>query len=209
MASSSDRWPGVRGYTLVEVIVVMAIITSLVALSLPALRTPLSKSELRDAAKQIRNALTRARLEAIESDAPQWFRFQPGTGRFQIVPKATPGSGEGLSFNSAGGYVSRPASSAASATGGSVQDEATLESLPAGVCFYDQDLTVEVSDDLQPTTGVTTQQWSSPIIFYPNGRTSNARIQLRGQRNFLVNLTLRGVTGSVKIGKLVRMEQQP
>lgn len=49
--------------------------------------------------------------------------------------------------------------------------------------------------------------WSAPILFYPNGRTTNARITLKGQRGFEVTVTLRGLTGTARIGPLVRPEQ--
>ncbi len=205
MPTACYRSPSARGYTLVEMIVVMAIVTSLVALSLPALRNPLSKSELRGAAKEIRHALIGARLTAIESAVPQLFRFVPGTGRFETVPKETFAAGAGLSFGSAGGSVVEGLVDADSTAADGPQDEAITGNLPAEVTFYRQQVAVEVSDDLVDSTDTTSQQWASPIIFYPNGRTSNARIQLQGARDYRITLTLRGVTGSVTIGEPTRV----
>jgi Tfp pilus assembly protein FimT len=48
------------------------------------------------------------------------------------------------------------------------------------------------------------QDWSKPVVFYPNGRTSNAVIQLIGERDYRVRLTLRGVTGAIFVSALER-----
>jgi len=44
--------------------------------------------------------------------------------------------------------------------------------------------------------------WSPPIVFFPNGRTSNARIRLESKTRHFVELALRGVTGTVTVGEV-------
>jgi hypothetical protein len=46
------------------------------------------------------------------------------------------------------------------------------------------------------------EDWSTPIVFYPNGRTSNAEIELIGDRDYRIQLQLRGVTGAIVVGEL-------
>ena len=43
--------------------------------------------------------------------------------------------------------------------------------------------------------------WSDPIVFYPNGRTENAHIRIKGERNAVVDVSLRGLTGVATAGK--------
>jgi len=59
------RWPSVRGFTLVELLVVLALLVSLAALCWPELRKPLAQSRLRDAGRQLRAELGKARQEAF------------------------------------------------------------------------------------------------------------------------------------------------
>ena len=68
MASCLDRPPRPRGYTLLELIIVLALIGAMAALSLPAMRGPMDKSELRGAAKELCNRLALARLEVVADD---------------------------------------------------------------------------------------------------------------------------------------------
>lgn len=57
--------------------------------------------------------------------------------------------------------------------------------------------------DIEATTGSTDGKWSSPILFYPNGRTSQATLilQMTGRYNFEQELTLRGLTGTARISE--------
>ena len=45
--------------------------------------------------------------------------------------------------------------------------------------------------------------WSAPIYFYPDGTSSDARLQICNDRNGAIELMLRGMTGVVKVGDVV------
>ena len=57
MMLSSHRAGRRRGYSLLEMIVVLAVVASFLAIALPAVFRPLAKAELRDAARQMEAAL--------------------------------------------------------------------------------------------------------------------------------------------------------
>ncbi len=182
-------------YTLVEMLIVLAVLAVLTALSWPAVRGMLGKSELRDAAKQVRVALARARLEAMESGVPQRFRYAPGAGRFEVVQLSAAFDERGAPPRQAGGpsRVNEPAEHA----------------LPHGVWFAEPEVS-QRGVDVPASHGTTGEDgWSAPIVFYPNGRSSNARIQLANSGGRYVEVALRGLTGTTKIGPLQRREQQP
>jgi len=196
-----DPPPQPRGFTVLELIVVVAILASLVALALPAMRGPLAKSELRGAAKQLRNQLLRTRLEAIESGITQRLRFRPGGRRFEIAPEAkTPGA-TGLPFSTGVAGLSPLGSDYSS------KSEVTPHDLPDGVCFLQRKQPEPPSGDVLRVSRAGSEDWSAPVTFYPNGRTSNARIRLKGQRGFYLDVTLRGFAGTATIGPLQREEQ--
>ena len=201
MPSSLDRRPARPGYTLLEMLIVVAVVLVVVSVSWPAMRRPAAKSKLRDAAKQLRVALARARLEAIRSGTGQQFRYQPGTGYFEISASA---ASEG------GGFVpvafeemdEGQSSADAFAAGAPVQYE-----LPDGVRFFDPSAPVVPPGEPDPIASPGNGSWSTPILFYPNGRSFNARIRLHGQYGYYVDVVLRGLTGAGKVGKVERLEE--
>ena len=184
-----------HGYTLLEMLLVLAIMVLLGAIVLPAVSQPLGKSELRDAAKQVRTQLARARLEAIESGRVYQFRFQPGRRKFEVAVKSSLGLDDESDHQRAD------------------DDQPLQGELPSGVCFHDQQAAKRPGDD-ETASGVDFEEtgsagWSEPILFYPNGRTTSARIWLAGERDYYLDVMLRGVTGSATVGQLVRPEQEP
>ena len=50
--------------------------------------------------------------------------------------------------------------------------------------------------------------WSEPILFFPNGRTSNGSLELLtlGTYRFQIELTLRGLTGTARLGEITNAE---
>jgi len=81
------------GFTLVEVVIVLAIIVAIVALAVPAMWSQASNQRLKDTTRDIANALSRARGEAVR------------TGDVHIVFVATDASGN-LLQDAGGNYVS-------------------------------------------------------------------------------------------------------
>lgn len=201
MRCFADRPPIRRAYTLLELLIVLAIVVAVAAVSLPALGRPLAKSRLRSAAKQLRVALIRARLEAIESGAAQQFRYQPGTGYFQVSAKSesagaglrVPAGGEGIDAGEALG--DDPAS-----------PQAAQYELPDDVLFFDPSAPDALPGEPLAAASYHGMIWSAPIIFYPNGRTFNTRIRLRGEYDYYVDVMLRGLTGASRIGDVQRLE---
>ncbi len=165
----------------------LGVLASLAGLSWPAVREMLAKSELRNAARQLRAALVKVRLDAVESGTVRQLRYRPGTGRFEVSVLSALDNGP-----SADDLV--PASRVE--PNGSGEDR-----LPAGVSFLDPDAP-QAEGRLPDSADLEAQPWAAPTLFYPNGRTSNARIGLEGRRGYRVEVALRGITGTVTVGKL-------
>ena len=194
--------PNRRGYTLLEMLIVVAMVVVVVGLSWPALRRPAEKSKLRDAARQLRVALTRTRIEAIESGTAQEFCYQPGTGSFAISARSTSQDDGGfapVAFDRSGGEESL--------AGNPASVEPARQELPGDVRFGDPSEPDAVPVESDPAASPDRQGWSAPIVFYPNGRTFNARIRLYGRYRYYVDVTLRGLTGASKVGQLQRFEE--
>jgi Tfp pilus assembly protein FimT len=199
---------------LIEMLVVLAILAGLAAFSWPSVRTMIRKNDLRAAAKQLRSVWAKARLDAIEFGQVQRFRFQPGSGVYEIRGLADPGASDDSSASTQSTQVGSQRSSqvgsrslASSGGNGAAHDEG-VESMPSGIEFAQpasQDDAILTRGEM---TTVSDGTWSEPVLFFPNGRTSNATVRLRGQNKSSIEVVLRGLTGSVAIGEIA-VENNP
>jgi prepilin-type N-terminal cleavage/methylation domain-containing protein len=222
-----QRSPHSRGFTLLEMLIVLAILAAVAAWTWPSMRRQMIDSELRDAGKQVRDQLARARHRAVDTGTLQQFRFQPGQRGFEVtvLPLAT------LDCNTASTLTVD-----ASAVGGALgttrddpqQPQADRHELPEGAFFLSaaaaaNDTSIAAFDSgtdpsdsavddkstlpVESTDLATSQAddiWSQPIVFYPNGRTTDATIRLANRTGAHLDVTLRGLTGVAKAGRLQR-----
>jgi prepilin-type N-terminal cleavage/methylation domain-containing protein len=220
-------------FTLLEVLIVLGVLAAAAAISWPSVSGLMAKGELRSAAKEVAAALARARLDAMDSDNVRLFRYAPGGGRFEVAPLApagepanAPGPGRaGQTGRAAGGPVEKalPAGVRFVEPGGSRPGEAPAfgrrgeadrltpapqdPTYPAGSPFPRRN--GGTRESARPAAAFAGEAWSAPLVFFPNGRTSSARLRLRGRHGYSVELSLRGATGTVRIGKVGQEEEHP
>ena len=208
MILPSRRVSGLRGYSLLEMIVVLALVASLLAITLPAMLRPLGKSELREAAKQVQAALLDARTRAVESGVVQEFRYQPGGRRYEILarggqedgqPSAAPGQGTAET-------PLKPADAAV--------PEPFRNVLPDGIVFADPQkeapaetpMPVPTASPAMVEESADGERWSAPVRFYANGRSLNSRLKLYGSKSWSIEILLRGMIGTAIVGEPRREE---
>jgi Tfp pilus assembly protein FimT len=185
-------------------IVVLAILAALAAFSWPMLRGAMDKSRVQEAAKQVGAVLGRARLKAIESGTVQQFRLQPGGQQFDISAYQGPQTDLAAALD-----PSSTADNNSTAVGtiddGVIPDDTPSFDLPDGVTFFIPEPSQSPADvNAQPTDD---NGWAPPIFFFPSGRSSNARIRLLGHPDFYVDLTLRGLTGTVAVSGVQQQQE--
>jgi prepilin-type N-terminal cleavage/methylation domain-containing protein len=83
-SNTGPHSPHRSGYTLLELMLVLAVLTVIVSLTWPSLRKPLHRSAVQEAASQLVKDLGQARLAAIESGQSIRFRYEPGGGRYLL-----------------------------------------------------------------------------------------------------------------------------
>lgn len=213
VASPSGAPASRRAFTLLETMLVLALVVAIGALAWPALRKPFAAQRLKKSADQLHADLTRARAMAIRTGTVRQLSFDaamaaPGIGsRYVVAPAADP--------------MAEP-------TTGNTPSSGAVEvrSLPEGVTLVG----LEAFDDVAPPpyaasaatavaptapTGpsaggaATAAAPSATVFFHPDGTTSSAQFTLANEQGLYLRLELRGLTGAVTTSDLLTAEQVP
>jgi Tfp pilus assembly protein FimT len=196
-----------RGISLLEMILVLAVLVAAAALVLPALQGPMDDQRLLKSADLIRAQWTKARVAAMKSGKIYVFRYTIASDAYVVEPWY--GEVDVLEV-SPDDAVEVPMTTRV------VPDETKSHPLgisglrlPDGIMFFTGETamdtrTAEVSQDM--SSGTTAVDSQPPIVFYPDGSTSDARVVLTNER-FYVEVSLRGLTGMVRVSELRSSEE--
>ena len=214
----------------------MAVLAAVAGLTLPAMRGPLDKIRLTSAARQVQAALAKARSIAIRESAVVQFRYEIAGDRFLIERLPLQQRLDITVLDEAGGTMDTPsglteqpspAAIAASAVSSDPVDAGPMPQvdevsgtvilregqLPSGVTFGEfapqqksQSTPITQPAATSDVNLISNSRWSEPMMFQPTGRTSDRVIRLNGQRDFFVEVTLRGLTAMASYSAPVRAE---
>ncbi len=220
-----------QAFTLLELLLVLALLGMMLGFAWPVLYRSLGSQRLKRAAESVQTRLARARTKAITSGEILSFRFQTQTGRFRIEQasqwNAALASAGGMTMPMSGGSAMPPMASSSSSSptsassansgvaGGSAQVETVPpvnEELPEGVRFESTEVSADSRANLASTndsfTSISDAPWSQPILFFPDGTATSAKIVLQGERGRSVTVELRGLTGAAKIGEIEASQER-
>ena len=203
ISRSYHRVPGRRhALTLLELLLVLSLLVVLASVCWPALQRPMADRRLRMAADQVRTEWIRSRLDAIRSGHACLFRCIPGD---EVYSLTRPKSDESPMDEEALGDTGRLET--AEETDDSMRRR--RHTLPEGVFFVPPPAGSETHAD--PTLVASDRAseeesgWSEPILFYPDGTTSTARLMLENTYGRCIELSLRGLTGVVTVGSVLEV----
>ncbi len=177
--------PSPPGYTLIELLLAMALVVIAVALAAPSVMQGEDRSQVQNAANDLANLWGRARLDAITSGKTLVFRCELGGSK---------------------GTVENPfASPAVEAT----SDAADPSAGPSqGIELTDivfSELAIAEPAGSEPVAAEAASGSASPVIvFRPDGATSDAEVVLKHESGRQIKVTLRGLTGTTRV---VEVEQ--
>lgn len=191
-----------QAFTLVEILLVLVILVVASAIIAPTFYRALRDQRLRSAAEQVRTEWNRAHIKAMKSGRIQVFRFQPSGRKFQIEPyKAADDALE------AAKPLSDFAPPAPSPTADGTEED-TRNQLPEGITFL-EGVTAEEERGkaVEDAMGGGGGEWSQPILFYPDGVSSDAWLVVADEHNSAIRVELRGLTGLAVVGDLTTPEE--
>jgi type II secretion system protein H len=195
-------WRRRRAFTLLEMLLVLAILVVAAAAVAPSLNGVMRNNTLKSAADKVRTEWTRAHVKAMKTGRVQVFRYEEGGAK--IKSEAWLSGDDTLE--------SSPQASGAMQT--SVPDTKETN-LPEGIKFFGGDLVSDSRGQALETeleaAGQSEAKWSRPILFFPDGSSSDAYIVVGNDRQAGIRVDLRGLTSVVKIGEisdLKALEQQ-
>jgi prepilin-type N-terminal cleavage/methylation domain-containing protein len=219
MARADDRSPlslrervRVRadsGFTLVELLLVLVLLAMMAALAWPAIERPWSKHRLRAAADRVRTEWCLARIEAIRSGKAYVFQYTLGGRSFRTQRRPEGPDDEPWAWERS--ETAKPAAAGLAAPEASAV-RSTTKILPEHVVFgamtINRESAAATAGVEPPLVAPAGGGWSDAVCFYPDGTTSNVRLVLLNDRGSRVELTLRGLTGTVIVGEVQSQEER-
>lgn len=185
-------WGGSNGFTLFELLLVLAIMTLVIGFTWPSLDRLFAHHQLRQSVDLLSARLAFGRVCALETGLAYQFRYEPGGRRFLLVPFDK-------EFDVAEGSDEK--------AGGKHRARRVVGMLPA-VCRFEggdsfSDKGGAIPDEwlsgLPDAGDYSGALWSGPVLFHPDGTATNFEVVVRGRRDEQVRLTLRGLTSGVTV----------
>lgn len=190
------------GVTLLELILVMAIIAFFGALVLPGFDRIFAAQRIDKSAEIVRAEMGRARVQAIRTG--KVFAFVYNEGRSELAVRqfdqlVQAGTVEHFQRAGGGGDGQSPG---ADVRNGNM--DYSNERLPRGVRFVAGQAIADIRSQFEADAAGGGAGKLKPILFYPDGSSQDAQVILANERGDAVRVVVRGLTGSTRVVRLAQ-----
>ena len=199
--------PRPRAFTLLELLLALAVMSAIAAVSIPQITTLLGDRRLVRGAEQLRIEMTRVRVDAmrqgrtivieglLENGA---FRVRPFVSVADATESTGPTAAPSALLSGADQAMVTPMQTGGGAT--AAPQEKTIE-LPEGITVTAVAVVsaARAAEVEQAALSDQAAGWSRPILFYPDGTTSTAAVTLQHPTVGHIIVKLRGITGDVTL----------
>lgn len=197
---------GVRpAYTLLELVLALAVLSVLAGVSVPYALRMHAEARIAEAADAVRAQLAGARARAIEGGLVFQFRYEPDGRHYFVAPfeheiDAADASAVGTGASTGVGQFTRFA--------GSLPPKfhfvaCCLPATATGAAAAQQ-VGSQVFNGLPNANELTGLSWSPPILFGPDGGSADSAFEVVDRAHQSVRLEVRGLTGAVGVGRVQR-----
>ena len=188
-----------QAVTLVEVLLVLVLLTLIAATAWPSLERSFADQRLRDAADLVRAEWSSSRAKAMHSGVAQQFHYMPEEQTYWVEASedVLGSSNESLSM-------------------GANEPGSNHLTLPDKIYFHEGVVQEKCSpsssaDQLSQTTeadplAIEDGEPDAPIVFYPDGTCTPARLVLKNEYDKGITLTIRSLTGMSDVGEIFYVE---
>lgn len=192
-------------FTLLELLLTLAVISAIAAVTIPQVGWLLGDRRLVRSADQLRVEMTRLRLKAMRGGQVMILEGMLDGGNLRARPYFSPADAT-ESGTGSGGPSALLSGAKQAAVAPVIQDESQVETIE-----LPDDVTVEAvavvsaaraAEIEQNTMAEQTQGWSRPVLFYTDGTTSTAAVTLRHESMGSIVVKLRGITGDAMVGEI-------
>jgi prepilin-type N-terminal cleavage/methylation domain-containing protein len=169
-----------RGYTLLELTLVLAILLVLAGLAWPGIQRTYRQHQLQTAVEDVRGHLAACRMKAIDTGLVYQFVYETGGRRYYVLP-----------FEADDGSSSAAPPSISGELGETLQFEDPEGAAADGVPLP---AVGRSAGDLLGAGGL-----STPILFSPDGTATDASFDVVDDEGQYVRLSVRGLTAAVSV----------
>ena len=203
------------GMALFEVLLVLILLVVMGSLAKPALEGTLASFRLKRAVDQVLSDWSKVRTKAIEDGQVYQFRFSKDSNEYRVDPWYADES-----YQPRESDLEESESSASEIFADSSDSESEESEDEIGWLFKSEVAETIVFDsgeqavvqppeerEVETLEREDSAEWSAPILFFPDGTTSEASVLLRNENEIYQRATLRALTGSARGSELLSSEE--
>jgi prepilin-type N-terminal cleavage/methylation domain-containing protein len=183
-----------RGFTLLEIMLVVGILIAVSAIALPSVTRSFSVQSLQKAADRVRVAMGQARVRAIRTGDIHAVGYLPNSGWIDVA------SLDQIST------ITSEANRRIEQQQQGITSDYDDDLLPGRVVFVGgQSVSDGRSNDAMTQTANVNQL--TTILFYPDGTSQDAQLTLQNEIGQLMDVNLRGLTGIASVSRRNEVRQ--
>jgi prepilin-type N-terminal cleavage/methylation domain-containing protein len=191
------------GFTLLELMLVLAILVVIAAIATPVLDRVLERQKLRGAAEELRLAWENARLTAMRTGQVQVFTCEIGERAYSIDPMVlhddVNNAADGATLFSGGTAVQLNTSNLGVNLSSPMGNQSKAGELDEAVVFASCRVASDTRAFSMTNPALGGNQSGTSVIFYPDGTTSTAEVLIQTKGGEVTGIQIRGLTGHSRL----------
>lgn len=191
-----------QGFTLLEILLALSVMAVIIGITWPSVVRYMGEAAIRDAALSVQTAASGTRVKAIDTGLTYQFRYEPGGQRFVVIPFDPPENIDSTTSVS----TSNPQQQVYPVLSGEIDD--TCQFTAADDRLFTQTIAERLPRDafanLADAHELEMTAWSPAYLFFADGTAADGTFRIKDDKRRTIGVAIRGLTGTVSTGELVR-----